>query len=588
MSENSDSLNLTSIRAKLEQAKGAGYWRSLDELTSTEGFQEFLHREFPRQASEWIDDEGRRNFLKIMGASLALAGLSACTRQPTEYLMPYVEAPEQSVPGKPLFYATAFPVSGIANPVLVETHEFRPTKVEGNPEHPASMGATDVPTQASILGLYDPDRLQTVNYIDEVRSYSSFLENFINALAKQQAKTGSGIRILTETVTSPTLYGQIQDVLKLYPGAKWYQWEPTGHGRRMGSQMAFGQFLNPVYKFDQADVVLSIDGNFLGNGPGGVRYARDFVSKRVLRGGNSTQSRFYAVETTPSATGCKADHRQAIKPSEVAGFVRSLAASLSGGTASGSLANSKFYSALVKDLQAAKGKSIVIAGDDQSPEVHAVVHYINQVLGNNGTTVVFTQSLEAKPADQWADLRALLADLHGGQVDLLLILGGNPVYSSPPELNLRGAIQMAKMRVRLAEHIDETSEVCQWLIPQAHPFEHWSDAPAYDGTVSIIQPLITPLYGGKSSHELLAAMSSQPERSGHDVVRDHWNVSGASTDFDTVWRRWLHDGVVPDTAYATKPVAVNMAALAPAQAAQPGNGLEIVFRNDPTILDGRF
>src|SRR3984957_9472792 len=277
MSENSDSLNLTSIRTKLEQAKGSGYWRSLDELTSVEGFKEFLHREFPRQASEWIDEEGPRNFLKIMGASLALAGLSACTRQPTEYIMPYVEAPEQAVPGKPLFYATAFPVAGIANPVLVEAHEFRPTKVEGNPEHPASMGSTDVPTQASILGLYDPDRLQTVNYIGEVRSYPSFLQSFVNALAKQRDTSanktaGSGIRILTETVTSPTLHSQLQDVLKLYPGAKWYQWEPVGHGRRMGAQMAFGQFLNPVYKFDQADVVLSIDGNFLGNGPGGVRY----------------------------------------------------------------------------------------------------------------------------------------------------------------------------------------------------------------------------------------------------------------------------------------------------------------------------
>src|SRR5580692_6444004 len=211
MTENSP-LNLTSIRQRLEQAKGAGYWRSLDELTSVEGFKDFLHREFPRQASEWIDDEGRRNFLKIMGASLALAGLSACTKQPTEYIMPYVEAPEQAVPGKPLFYATAFPVAGIANPVLVEAHEFRPTKVEGNPEHPASMGATDVPTQASILGLYDPDRLQTVNYIGEVRSYPSFLQSFINALAKQKDKTGSGIRILTETVTSPTLYAQMQDV----------------------------------------------------------------------------------------------------------------------------------------------------------------------------------------------------------------------------------------------------------------------------------------------------------------------------------------------------------------------------------------
>src|SRR6202167_5618897 len=231
MTENKGLLNLTSIRARLEQAKGAGYWRSLDELTSTEGFKDFLHREFPRQASEWIDDEGRRSLLRIMGASLALAGLSARTKQPTEYTMPYVEAPEQLVPGKPLFYATAFPVSGIANPVLVETHEFRPTKVEGNPEHPASQGGADVPTQASVLGLYDPDRLQTVNYIGEVRSYPSFLESFINTLEKQKAKNGAGIRILTETVTSPSLYAQIQEAQKLYPSAKWVQWEPTGHGR---------------------------------------------------------------------------------------------------------------------------------------------------------------------------------------------------------------------------------------------------------------------------------------------------------------------------------------------------------------------
>jgi len=590
--EDSDApLNLTSIQARLEQAKGAGYWRSLDELTSVAGFKEFLHREFPRQASEWIDDEGRRNFLKIMGASLALAGLSACTKQPTEYLLPYVEAPEQAIPGKPLFYATAFPVSGIANPILVETHEFRPTKVEGNPEHPASMGSTDVPTQASILGLYDPDRQQTVNFVDEVRSYPSFLETFLNTLAKQQAKNGSGIRILTETVTSPTLYSQMQEVLMLYPGAKWYQWEPIGHGRRMGSQMAFGQFLNTNYKFDRADVVLSIDGNFLGNGPGGVRYARDFVSKRVLRGGNptqnTTQSRFYAVETTPTSTGCKADHRQAIKPSDVAGFARSLVSSLSGGGASGPLAGTKFYSALVKDLQASKGKSIVIAGDDQSPEVHALVHYINQVLGNNGVTVTFTPSLEQKPVDQWADLHSLAQDLNSGHVDLLLILGGNPVYSAPPEYNFKGAIQMANLRVRLGELLDETAEVCQWNIPQAHAFEHWSDAPAYDGTVSIMQPLIAPLYGGKSAHELLAAFTDNPEKSNYQSVRDYWGGKHTGKDYETWWKHSVHDGYIKDSA----PAAVTAAAkLVPASAA-PGtaaSGYEISFHSDPYILDGRY
>jgi molybdopterin-containing oxidoreductase family iron-sulfur binding subunit len=582
MSEQKQFLSLESIQKRLEQAKGAGYWRSLDELLSTDGFKDYLHREFPRQAGEWIDDEGRRNFLKIMGASLALAGLSACVKQPTEYVMPYVEAPEQLSPGKPLFYATAFPVSGVANPILVETHEFRPTKVEGNPEHPASMGAADVPTQASVLGLYDPDRVQTVNYIGEIRSYTSFLSNFLGALEKQKAKNGAGLRILTETVTSPTLYAQLQEVLKLYPGAKWYQWEPTGHGRRMGTQMAFGQFLNPVYKFDQADVVLSIDANFLANGPGGVRYARDFTSKRVVRGGITTQSRFYAVESTPTSTGSKSDHRLPLKPSEVAPFVRSLAAGLSGGVAG----TSKFMQVLIKDLQGAKGKSIVIAGEDQSPEVHAVVHYINQVLGNNGTTVTFTAPIEQKPVDQWADLQSLVQDLNSNQVDLLLILGGNPVYSAPPELNLRGTIQMAKLRVRLGLYDDETSEVCQWLVPEAHAFEQWSDAPAYDGTVTIMQPLIAPLYGGKSAHELLTAFTETPEKSSYETLRDYWNGVHKGGDFDTWWKHSVHDGFVKESAL---PAVSATAKLIPAaSSAAAGEGYEVSFHVDPYILDGRY
>ena len=582
MSENNP-LNLPFIQKRLEKARGANYWRSLDELFSTDGFKEYLHREFPRQASEWIDDAGRRNFLKIMGASLALAGLSACTKQPTEEILPYVEEPEKLIPGKPLFYATAFPVSGIANPVLVETHEFRPTKVEGNPDHPASMGATDVPTQASILGLYDPDRLQTVNHVNEVRSYTAFLVDFVQQLAKQKANNGAGIRILTETVTSPTLYAQIQDALKLYPGAKWYQWEPVGHGRRGGSQLAFGQYLNPVYKFDQADVILSIDSNFLGNGPGGVRYATDFAAKRVVRGGSQTQSRFYAVESTPTSSGSKADHRLPLKPSEITPFVRSLASALSGGAAAG---GSKFLQAVVKDLQAAKGKSIVIAGDDQTPEVHAVVHYINQVLGNNGTTVTFTPSLESKPVDQWADLQSLVSDLNSNQVDLLVILGGNPVYTAPPEMNLRGAIQMAKTRVRVGQYLDDTSELCQWIIPEAHAFEAWSDAPAYDGTISIIQPLIAPLYGGRSAHEILAAFGETPDKSGYEIIRDYWSTKHNGSDFESWWKRSVHDGFIKDSA----PAAVNATAkLADAQPGpSAGGAYEISFHCDPYILDGRY
>jgi molybdopterin-containing oxidoreductase family iron-sulfur binding subunit len=586
MSTQGDPLNLQSVQNQLSQARsdqggGAGFWRSLDELSAAEGFQDFLQREFPRQAGEWLDDEGRRNFLKIMGASLALAGLGACTKQPTEYIMPYVEEPEKLVAGKPLFYATAFPVSGIANPVLVETHEFRPTKVEGNPEHPASLGGADVPTQASVLGLYDPDRLQTVNNLGEIRSYTSFLLAFVGILEKQRAKNGAGIRILTQTVTSPTLFAQIQDVLKSYPAAKWYQWEATGHGRRMGSQLAFGQFLNTTYKFDQADVVLAIDANFLANGPGGVRYAKDFAAKRVVRDGKKTQSRFYVVETTPTSTGAKADHRLPVKPSEIVPFVRGLAAALAGGSA-----GTPFLAALVKDLQAAKGKSIVIAGDDQSPEVHALVHYVNQLLENNGKTVVMTASLEQKPVDQFAEIQALVQDLKSGQVDTLLILGGNPVYDAPASLNLRGAVQMAKQRIRLGLYDDETSEVCQWLIPEAHPFEFWSDAPAYDGTVSVIQPLIAPLYGGKSAHDLLAAFSETPEKTSHVLVREYWKAKRPGADFDAWWNRAVHDGFIKGSELPA--VKAEAKLIPPMATAAPGEGYEVSFHFDPYVLDGRY
>ncbi len=583
-------LNLHSIRTVLDKAKGPNYWRSLDELFSVDGFKEFLHREFPRQAGEWIDDEGRRNFIKLMGASLALAGLTACTKQPTEFLVPYVEQPEELIPGKPLFFATAFPIHGIANPVLVESHSFRPTKVEGNPQHPASLGSADVPTQASILGLYDPDRLQTVNYIGETRSYTAFLEAMIGQLGKQRAKNGAGIRILTETVTSPTLYSQIQAVLKDYPQAKWRQWEPLNHGRRMGAQQAFGQFLNPVYKFDQADVILSVDGNFLGNGPGGVRYARDWASKRIVRGGGTTQSRFYAVETTPTNTGAKADHRLSIKPSDMATFVRTLSAAVGGQApgGAGDLSSQAFFQNLVKDLQAARGRSIVIAGDDQTAEVHAVCHYINQQLGNIGQTVVLTPSLEQNPVDQLGDIQALVNELNAGQVDLLLILGGNPAFNTPPALNMRGAIQRAAMRVRLGQYDDETSEICQWVIPETHAYEMWSDAPSYDGTMTIMQPLIAPLYNGKSAHEILAAFTVTPELSGYQIVQNYWKNKQKGGDFDAWWRQSIHDGLIKDSAPAPVNATAKLIEPHPPREAGEGNGYELSFHADPYILDGRY
>ena len=288
------------------------------------------------------------------------------------------------------------------------------------------------------------------------------------------------------------------------------------------------------------------------------------------------------VESTPSSTGAKADHRLPVKASEIAPFVHSLAAAVAGGGGN----SSPFVSAVAKDLLAAKGKSIVIAGDDQSPEVHAVVHYINQLLENNGKTVVLTASLEQKPVDQYADVQALAADLNSNQVDVLLILGGNPVFDAPASLNLRGAIQLAKLRVRLGLYDDETSEVCQWLIPEAHTFEFWSDAPAYDGTVSIIQPLIAPLYGGKSAHDLLVAFTETPERTSHSLVREYWKTKHTGADFDAWWNRSIHDGFIKGSELPA--VKADAKLVAASASTGSSDGYDVSFHFDPYVLDGRY
>ena len=588
MSEHNDSLDLESIRKQLDGAKGRDYWRSLEEIASTDGFQDFLHREFPRQASEWTDGDGRRDFLKLMTASLALAGLGACTKQPTEFIMPYVTQPETLIPGKPQFYASAFTLGGYATGVLVESNEGRPTKIEGNPQHPASLGSTDVPTQASVLNVYDPDRSQTVNFLGEIRSYGSFLNVFKDVVAEQIGKLGSGLRILTETITSPSMGAQMKDLMASYPSAKWIQWDPIGLGRREGTRLAFGSYVNPVYKFAAADVVLSLDGDFLSVGPGNVRYARDFISRRLVREGKLEMNRLYVVETTPTPTGAKADHRWPLRPSEIEPFAHELAAALgAAGAQSGTkFASQGWFGALVADLQAHRGTSLVIAGETQSPEVHALAFAINETLGNLGKTVLFTDPVEAAPADQLAGLKELCGDLDSGAVDVLMIVGGNPVFNAPADLDFSTKLSKARLRVRLGLYDDETSEYCQWHIPQANELEMWGDARAYDGTASVIQPLIVPLYAGKSPSEFLAALTENPEQTGYDIVRAYWQKQHTGTDFEAFWRRSVHDGLIADTALPTR--SMTGAKMPPASNRPSSDAIELSFYADPYIYDGRF
>ncbi len=591
------------INQKARGGKGREFWRSLEELADTDKFREFLHREFPalnapEADAAMLDPVGRRSFLKLMSASLAFAGLTACTRQPKELIVPYVKTPDGLVPGKPQFYATAMTLGGVASGLLVESHEGRPTKIEGNPDHPGSNGATSIHAQASVLSLYDPDRSQSTLYLGDPRTWGDFLNELRAAMDGQRTKQGSGLRILTETVTSPTLAAQMKTLMTEFPQAKWHVYEPAGRdGARVGAQMAFGEMVNAVYKFDNAEVVLSLDADFLTNGPGAVRYARDFISKRKLTGGAKEMNRLYVVESTLTTTGAKSDHRLPIKASEVDSFARAVANALGVSVPAGSALNgeaAKFAEVVARDLKAHGGKSIVIAGEHQPAPVHAIANAINSSLGNLGGTVILTDPTEANPVDQLASISDLVRDMLAERVDLLVIIGANPVYNAPifkdeksgKDVTFVEAMQKVVLRAHLGLYNDETAEQCHWHVGEAHYLESWSDARAFDGTVSIIQPLIEPLYSGKSPHELLAAMVNQAGKTSYDIVREYWKTQ-LGAGFDQAWRKALHDGLIPNTASAARPVALKgdwAASLKPAASAR----YEIVFRLDPHIHDGRF
>jgi MoCo/4Fe-4S cofactor protein with predicted Tat translocation signal len=596
------SLDFASIRQKLAESQGEQYWRNLQEIAETGQFTPFLDHEFPEHASEGHDPVGRRNFLKLMGASLGLAGLTACTKQPKETILPYIRQPEEVIPGRPLYFATTMPLSGFGTGLLVESHEGRPTKIEGNPDHPSSLGATDLFCQASVLTLYDPDRSQTLTYLDSIRPWSTFLAAIGEVMERQRARRGAGLRILTETVSSPTLAGQIRTLLAQYPAAKWHQYEPVNRDSvRAGTRLVFGEVVNPVYHLESAAVVLSLDSNLLAAGPGNVRYARDFANRRRVGLGKNDMNRLYVVESVVSNTGSIADHRLAVRPSEVLDVARAIASELgiSGDIApSGDQLHTEWIKAVVRDLQQHCGSSLIVAGDQQLPEVHALAHAMNYFLKNVGNTVVYTESVEAHPVSQSESLRELVRDMEAALVDLLVIIGGNPVYTAPADLAFAEKMAKVGLRIHLSLHIDETSQLCHWQVPEAYYLESWSDVRCHDGTASIIQPLIAPLYNGKTAHEVLAVFSGQPERTSYDIVRDYWKNQLKTGDFETSWRRALHDGFIADSALPAKSMSVNSSVINSLLSMAVSNGhrsadggsaaLEIVFQPDPTVYDGRF
>ena len=588
--------DLDSLRAQINHANnndaaGPEYWRSLEELAGSPSFQEALHREFPKGASEWVDSVSRRGFLKVMGASMALAGMTGCVRLPLEPIVPYVRQPEEVIPGRPTFYATAMTLGGYASPLLVESHMGRPTKIEGNDQHPASLGGTDIFAQASILGMYDPDRSQSVMSMGDQRSWQAFLTAIRGPLSVQKGLQGAGIRILTPTISSPTLADQLRNFLKIYPQAKWHVYEPINRDNVLeGAKLAFGQPVETRYDFEKADVIVSLDADFLYAGfPGNVKYIRDFASRRNP---DAPMNRLYVIESTPTTTGAKADHRLPVRATNLEGFVRELAAAFeSSGTATGGMGEqATFFAMLAQDLQAHQGSSVVIAGDQQPAAVHALAHAMNAKLGNVGKTVFYTDTVETNPANQAESLKNLAADMGGSKVDLLIILGGNPAYDAPADLNFADAMTSGKVPLRVHHGLyqNETAELCQWHVNQSHELEAWGDARAYDGTVSIIQPLIAPLYNGKSVLEFVALLSGQSDANGYDLVRAYWQKQHTGADFEQFWRKSLHDGWIEGTAFAPKSFTAKSPATPSEAKAADDKGIELNIRRDPTIYDGQF
>jgi molybdopterin-containing oxidoreductase family iron-sulfur binding subunit len=600
-------MSLAEVRAKLDGKTGRRFWKNLDELAETPEFHELMAEEFPRQSGsgEWIDPVSRRGFLKVMGASFALAGLAGCTKQPDEPIFPYVKQPEDLVLGKSLYFASAHPFPTGAVPVLIKSDAFRPIKVDGNPEHPVSKGRSDTFTQGTLLGLYDPDRSQHPRFRGEAAEWGEFQQQFAQGVGQLQG--GQGLYFLSETITSPTLAAQWKQVQAKYPQAKLIQYDAVnGDAARAASKAAFGDYYDTQYSLQDADVILSLDADFLSGiqFPGFLPMAAAFGDRRRYEEGK-TMNRLYVVETMPSVTGFKADHRLGLKPSDVDTFATLLFNSISAsGTSAGEVGQpgslnsfgpeqQKFFAALVDDLKKANGRAVVITGPQSSPACHAAAHALNASLGAVGRTVSYATPLAPIPSEQGADLKSLVDDMNAGKVKWLVMLGVNPLYNAPVDYDFIAGFNMVPNTVHLGLYLDETGFYSTWHVNQAHYLESWSDARAADGTISIVQPMIDPLYGGHTAHDVLQALID-PSQSSYDVVVANAKTYVKGGDFATAWKKALHDGWVDGSATtaasvgAPKAVAGGAGGAAPAATPASDGTLEIRFLPDTSVYDGRY
>ena len=588
--------DLVNIKTKPTPLTGRKYWSSLDQLAGTPQFREWVQQEFPSGATEMLDGNSRRTVLKMMAASFGLAGLAACSR-PVEYIFPTATGWQDYVPGQAYFYTTVMSLAGEVAGLLVQTHDGRPTKIEGNPDHPSSLGSATALAQGSLLNLYDPDRSWKVTQGGMESSWEQF-EAYAKTLSLGD---GSGVRFLSETVVSPSLMALRADVLKKLPKAKWIEYESYQRtAGAEGAMLAFGQAVVPHARFDKAKVILGLDSDFLGNDWHTPLPTKQFAASRRVASEADLEkmSRLYSVESQFSLTGLNADHRLRLRGSEIKQFAIDLAAMLGAlpgvdAPAAGTDKRSKFMAAVAKDLKSAGPGALVITSPRQPAIVHALAFLMNQALGSLNESVVFTKAAaEDRVESGAAALKALAAEMTSGQVSTLAILGGNPMYTAPADVKFGDALSRVAATIHLGPEDDETAAAAKWHLPEAHYLESWGDAATPFGIASIQQPMIAPIFGGRTVAEVLALISGSPVTKAHDIVKNYWSASWPAAMREENWKRSLNDGVIVGSK-AVDPVKVGADAkkIAAAAAAEPKpnlTGLEVAFVAGAATFDGRF
>ena len=576
---------------------GPRYWRSLDELAGTTGFRAAMGREFPDGASS-LDGVDRRQFMKIMAASFALGGLGlAGCRRPEENILPFGKSVEGAVPGLPVYYATAMPLRRWAVPLLAETHQGRPTKLEGNPSYAPHGGASSLLAQASILDLYDPDRA-TAHTRGESAIGAAEVKAMLAGMGRSfEATGGAGLAFLADESSSLTRARLTRVLRAKFPKSIWAEYEPVAdEPPAEAAQAVLGVPLKPIYRIGKAKRIVSIDADFLQAEAGSLYYVGEFARGRRVAGRDDPMSRLYMAESALSITGTMADHRLRLASSHMQAFAAALAAKVTGDPAYAKAAEGldvapAWIDECAADLAANRGSSLVLAGSHLPAAVHAIAYAINDALGNIGSTVEFI--LDRRPTA--LSIKDLAGAIGRGAVKTLVILGGNPVYNAPADLDWASLQKSVPEVIRMGYYVDETSELAATHIAAAHYLESWGDARTLDGTLVAVQPMILPLFGGLTQTEVMASIaglaSTEPYKLLYDVVAAI--AGGPGERAEALCRKFLHDGQLEGSALKPFPVRFNRAGVTKylAGGGPPpvsAGALEVRFVADATVDDGRF